>query len=110
ARQVMGKALPERPPSFRELQSIERRLRGRASKAKTAGDPAEAQAFSQAAGELRAAMEARIPGYAEAQAAYRTAKAAESAFEQGVKLWGSGSKRSRPEQIRAALASLPTEE
>lgn len=106
-RQVMGRDIQKRPPSFRELQSILRRLRGRASKAGQAGDPAEAQQFRQAAGELRALMERRIPGFAEAQAEYSRALAAKNAFDRGTKLWGAGSKRNRPEQIRQALAALP---
>lgn len=84
----MGKEVATRPPSYVELQQIERTLRRSDNKAGLET--------------LRDVMTRRIAGHAEATAQYRAAKAAENGFKFGER-WANKA----PDRVAAELRKMP---
>ncbi|HEU0077274.1 MAG TPA: hypothetical protein VFQ76_06470 [Longimicrobiaceae bacterium] len=105
ARKVMGvKAVQQKAaPSFKELQQIRNALTSRATRNERAGDWHAAQMHRDAAQRLTDAMEKKLPGYTDANAQWKLARRASSAFDEGYTAGG----KANVEQIEQRLAALP---
>lgn len=94
----------ERPPSFTELQDIMMDLRDDVTAARAAGRPNASRRAAQAHDEIVSAMEADIPGFAEAQNAFRLASKRLEAYQDGFDAWAKSAR-----EIRERMAELPPE-
>lgn len=101
----------KRAPSFEELQAIRQQLRGLQDKAYGTGrkpaDPNNVKRYGEALGSLDEVMEDAIPGYAEAQAAYRRVVEIRGAFETGKRMMRPSI---RAEEVQMTLNELSTPE
>lgn len=93
-----------RPPSFRELQDVMMDLRDDASAARAAGRPNASMKSNEAYETLLSAMEQDIPGFADAQAAFRKAAKTLEAYD-----IGHGMKGKPASELAAEMAKLPPE-
>lgn len=97
-------AVPNKAPSFMELQDIMLDLRDEVSAARAAGRPNASRRAAEAYDAMVSAMEQDIPGFAEAQAAYRVAARRLGAYEEGFNAWTRSAR-----EIREAMEELPPE-
>lgn len=95
-------AVPNKAPSFMELQDIMLDLRDEVSAARAAGRPNASRRAAEAYDAMVSAMEQDIPGFAEAQSAYRVAARTLQGYEDGFNAWTRSAR-----EIREALEDLP---
>ena len=101
ARQVVA---PKRAPSFTELQDIMMDLRDEVTAARIAGRPNRSRRAAEALDIITSAMEQDIPGFSEAQGAFRIASKTLEAYDEGFTAWTKSAR-----EIQEAMQELPPE-
>jgi hypothetical protein len=96
--------VPTKPPSFTELQDIMMDLRDEVTAARAAGRPNASRRAAEALDLVMGAMEQDIPGFREAQSAFRLASKKLEAYDQGFGAWTRSAR-----EIQEEMASLPPE-